>query len=204
MFGMPRHRQVVIDDDATGAIALGAQPFGGRRRLDARRPHDGPRLDPLVAERDAAAVALGDGRAKTDFDAQLLERAPRRLRQRGIERRQQPRPGLDQNDAGRARIDRAEIHRQRTLGEFGDGAGHLDAGRPAADDDEIQQPAALVGIGFGFGALERQQNAAAQIGGVVDGLQARRIGCPVVAEIGVLGAGGDHQIVERESGGLRR
>ena len=36
-----------------------------------------------------------------------------------------------------------------------------------------------------------------KIGGVVDGLQARRIGCPVVAEIGVLGAGGDHQVVER-------
>ena len=113
----------------------------------------------------------------------------------GIERRQQARRRLDQNDARAARIDRAEIRRERAVGKLRDGAGHLDAGRAAADDDEIQQPRALGRIGLGLGLLEGEQDAAADVGRVVDGLQAGRERRPVVvAEIGVLRAGRENQV----------
>ena len=93
-----------------------------------------------------------------------------------------------------------KIGGQRALRQLGDGAGHLDAGRSAADHREGHQPAALLGIAFVLGTLERHQDAAAQIGGVVDGFQARRIERPVVAaEIGVARAGREHEIVVRHA-----
>ncbi len=80
----------------------------------------------------------------------------------------------------------AEIRRQRALGELRDRARHFDAGRPAADDHEVEQPPALGRIRFGLRLLERQQDAAAQIGGVVDRLEPGRVRGPVVVtEIGV-------------------
>ena len=57
----------------------------------------------------------------------------------------------------------------------------------------------LVCVRLGLGALEREQYPAAQIGRVVDRLQAWRIGCPIIAEIGMLGAGCDDEIVERNA-----
>ena len=151
-------------------------------------------------DRDAFGVDRRDRRAEPHLDAELLERALRGLRKRRIERRQQARRRLDQDDARGARIDRAEVRRQRAVRQLRDGAGHLDAGRAAADDDEIQQPRALVRIRLGLGLLEGEQDAAANVGRVVDGLQPGRGGGPVVvAEIGVLRAGREDQVVERDA-----
>ena len=72
--------------------------------------------------------------AEPHLDAELLERAPAASDSAGSNGVQQPRSRLDQDDARRARIDRAEVGGQRALGELGDGAGHLHAGGPAADD----------------------------------------------------------------------
>ena len=58
-----------------------------------------------VPSGDAAVVAFGDAGAEPDLDAELLERPPCRFRQRGIERGAAARPGFDQKDTGRARID---------------------------------------------------------------------------------------------------
>ena len=66
---------------------------------------------------------------------------------------------------------------------------------PPPITDEGHQPPPLLRIAFVLGALERQQDATAQIGGVVDGLQARRKGRPVVVpEIGVPRTGREHQV----------
>ena len=83
-----------------------------------------------------------------------------------------------------------------SLRQFGDGAGHFDAGRAGADDDESQQRRAPRRIGLALGALEGDQNAPPQRGGVLQRLQSRRERLPfVMAEIGVARAGGEHQRV---------
>jgi len=45
-------------------------------------------------------------------------------------------------------------------------------------------------------AFESQQDTSADIGGIVDGLRRWAKGCPIVAEIGVLGAGCDDKMIE--------
>ena len=49
----------------------------------------------------------------------------------------------------------------------------------APDNDEIEQPRPLGRIGLGLGLFEGEQDAAADIGRVVDGLQAGRERSPV-------------------------
>ena len=56
-----------------------------------------------------------DAGAEAHLDAELFERTARLLRQRRIERREQARGGLDQDDARRARIDGTEVGGQRPL-----------------------------------------------------------------------------------------
>ena len=86
--------------------------------------------------------------------------------------------------------------RQRVLRQFGDGAGKLDAGRAGADDDEGQQRRAPLRIGLALGALEGEQDAPPQRGGVLQRLQAGRERLPfVMAEIGVARAGREDQRV---------
>jgi hypothetical protein len=80
-----------------------------------------------------------------------------------------------------------------------DGACHLDARRATAHHDEIQETAPLVSVGLGLGTLEREQDAAAQVRRIVDRLQAWSVGRPIMPEIGVLGAGGDDEIVKRNA-----
>ena len=110
--------------------------------------------------------------------------------------RKHARPGLEQDDARRARIDAAEILGDGVARDLGDGAGHLDAGRAGADDHEREQPPPLGLVVGQFRLLECQQDAAADAGGVLDALEARRHRRPfVMAEIGVRRAGRDDQRV---------
>src|SRR5262249_59248427 len=96
---------------------------------------------------------------------------------------------LDQHDARLTRVDVAEVLWQRELRQFGDGAGELDAGRARADDGKGEQRLAPLGIAFAFGTLEGDQDAAAQRGGVFQGLEAGRERLPfVMTEIGVVHA----------------
>ena len=75
---------------------------------------------------------------------------------------------LDQHDACVTWIDRAEIFRQRDFGQFGDGASKFHAGGASADNGESQQPAPFVRVLFGLGVLERDQDAAADRGCILD------------------------------------
>ena len=105
-------------------------------------------------------------------------------------------PGFDEQDARLARIDGAEVPRQRVARQVGDRPRQFDAGRAAADDHESEQRREPRRVGFALGFLERQENAAADCGGVFDRLQPGRRRLPfVMAEIAVAGARGDDQRV---------
>ena len=173
--GWPGTREIGRDDDAAGAIGRGAEPVAGRRGHDAGGPDDGARLDALGAERDAvgsrSAVTGAPSRTSTpSCSSDRFAPPPTATGANGGSRR-----GPASTSTMRAL--RGSMVRksagERALGELGDGAGHLDAGRAAADDDEGQQARALGGVGLGLGALEGEQDAAAQLGRVVDRLQAR-------------------------------
>ena len=144
-------------------------------------------------------------RDRRDAGLQAHRRRPSRsserarlLRQVGRVRRQHPIGRLDQQDARVARVDDAEVVLQGVVGDLAQRPGELDAGRPGADDDEGQPGLALGRIGLALGGLEGEQDAAADLGRVLDGLQARREGLPfVVAEVVMGRAGGDDQLVVR-------
>ena len=71
---------------------------------------------------------------------------------------------------------------------------------PPPTTTKFKQAAALGRIRLGLRFFERQQDAPAQVGRVVDRLEPRRVGGPIVmAEIGVLRAGRDDQIIERDA-----
>ena len=113
--------------------------------------------------------------------------------------RQDARPGFDQNDARRRRIDAAEIRSQCAVRDFGDRAGHFDAGRPAADDHKGQELAPLAFVVGDFRALKREQETPANEPRVFDALEARRRRRPIVMpEIGMRDAGREHQIIVRQ------
>ena len=118
--------------------------------------------------------------------------------------RQHARAGLDQNDLRGARIDPAEVDRDRVARDLRDRACHLDAGRAGADDDEREQAGALGLVVRQLRALEGEQNAAADARGVFDALQARRELRPfVMAEIRMRGAGRDDELIVGDRGGGR-
>ena len=173
----------------------------GRRCHDAGGPHDRACLDAFLVDGYSAAIATSHTSIWTHIDAELAERAKRRSGERWIEGREEPRPGLHQNNTRQPRVDRSEIRSKRPPRQLGDSAGHLDPGRPAADDHEIQQTPLLGGIRFRLRALERQQNPAPQVGRVVDRLEPRRGKLPMaIAKIRVLAP----VAIMRRSKGIRR
>ena len=94
-----------------------------------------------------------------------------------------------------------EVSLQRVPREFDNGAGKLDARRAGADDDEGEQHCLPLRIALAFGLFESQQDAASDRRGVLERLQPRREGLPVVmAEIGVTRAGGEHQRIVGKGG----
>src|SRR5439155_22540906 len=111
------------------------------------------------------------------------------------ERRKNGRPGLDEDDARRARVDIAEFSASLSR-DLGERPGKLDTGRPAANEDERQQPLVPRRVSFALRILEGQADATPDRQRVLERLQAGRIRLPVVvAEIGVTGAGRDDQVV---------
>ena len=81
---------------------------------------------------------VGDRRASAHFDAERLELPARLGRQRLGEGRQHAWAGFDQQYARLARIDAAELARQRVPRDLGERAGELDARRSRADHGERQ------------------------------------------------------------------
>ena len=114
----------------------------------------------------------------------------------GREAGQNPRSGLDQEDAGLRRVDVAEVPGECLAGDLRQGAGQLDSSRSGADHHESQPGPAHRRVGLAFRLFECQQESLADRQGVFDRLQAGRVELPfVVAEVGVRGARGDNQVV---------
>jgi hypothetical protein len=66
--------EVWPDAHPAGAIAVQAQPGGGRRSLDARGPDDCCGRHALVSQRNTVGVALGHRTAQPDVDAEARKR----------------------------------------------------------------------------------------------------------------------------------
>ncbi len=104
-------------------------------------------------------------------------------------------PSISSTSA-RARVDAAELAAQRVARDLGQRAGHLHAGRAGADHGEGEQGALARRVGLDLGRLEAHQDAAADLEGIGQRLEAGRHARPVVvAEVAVGRAGGDDQVV---------
>jgi len=195
--GMVRQGQVRIDLDPSGAILLGAQPFGRRGSRHPGGPDHAFGFDALEpVDDDAPGAAIGDPGAKAHLDPELLQGALGRGGERGRKCGEEALPRLDQHDPGLAGVDVAEIPGQCRLCQLGDGTGELHTGRTAAHHDESELALAQHIRGGVLRLLEGHQDLASQGRGIVDALQARGIGLPfVMAEIGVARAGRHHQPV---------
>ncbi len=134
------------------------------------------------------------------FDAEVFERG---LSFGGEIRRiggQHPRAAIEQHHAALGGIDVPEVVTHVELRNVADGAGEFDARGAAADDDEIQRRMPTLLHHLPLGQLEGKQNPAANLDRVFNGLEAGRERLPlVVAEIGVRGAGREHEVVVVES-----
>jgi hypothetical protein len=149
---------------------------------------------PLPSSISIAARDLG---AEQQLDAQLFQL---RLGLGGElvgEGGQGPRRCFDQENAGLAGIDDAEIGGEGFPGQLGHGADHLDPGGAGADHGKGQQAMAGLLVRRHLRLLEGEQDAPADVDGVLDLLQARRDRLPfIMTEIGVAGAGCDDEAVE--------
>ena len=94
--------------------------------------------------------------------------------------RQQTRPGFDQHDSGRPRIDAPEVTGKCLSCNFSYGARHLDAGWAAPDDHECEQPFALSIISNHFRLLKRGQDASANTRSIFNPFETRRNRSPVL------------------------
>ena len=190
-----RNAEIWGDDDAPGAVGLGAEPPAGRRsRTPAAQTTVllsiswSPSMTPEALQ--SVTAVLSSTSTPSIRASRWLPREP------FGERGEEPRTGLHEDDARGACLDIAEVGRQRLAGELGKRAGDLHAGRPAADDHEREQASALVRAHLGFRLLEGHENSAPEVGGVLDLLDALRVGLPfVMAEVGVTGAGSDDELV---------
>ncbi len=152
--------------------------------------------DTGTRDRDRRLLHAGDARVDRDVDAEGGERL---LSLRGELRRvrgQDARPPFDEEDAGLRRVDRAELATQRVARDLAERARELDSRGPGSDDHEREERAPLGGIRRRLRALEREQDAAPHLDRVLERLQARRRGLPIVVpEVVVAHAGGDDQDV---------
>ena len=103
---------------------------------------------------------------------------------------------VQQQHPHRPRIEPTELALQAAHGQLPHLAGELDAGGPGADDDDRQPLRPLGRVRRHLGHLEGAEDAPAQLHGVVDRLHPRGVPSElVVAEVGLLAAGGDDQAV---------
>ena len=190
-----------VHEHASALIRGHAEQLAERRSLHARGPQRDRRFDALAAGDDVSGLHIGDAQIGVDFDAegpQLLLGFDGKVFGVGG---QNVLFAFNEDHARGGRVNVAEIVPHETAGDVADGAGQLDAGGATADDDEIER---RVGAGlqhFALGQLEGEQNAAADLDGILDGFQSGREGFPsVVAEVGVGGAGGQHEVVVGDFG----
>src|SRR5580698_1309959 len=99
-------------------------------------------------------------------------------------------------DLGAGGVDMAKVFGHVEAGDVADGSGELDSGGAAADDDEFERGMAACLLHLALGELKGEEDAATNLGGVFDGLEAGSERSPVfAAEVGVGGTSGHDEIV---------
>ena len=94
------------------------------------------------------------------------------------------------------RVDVPELSIERHAAQLGNRAGQLDSRRAASNNDEIQRRRRFSGSSLPFRQLKGEQHAAANFERVFNALQPGRKRLPLVmAEVGVGGAGRNHEVV---------
>src|SRR6476661_7482525 len=117
-FWMVRDAEIWLDQHAAGSVDRygGTQEASDRRRGIARGPEYGTCDNSVVADTHRLRLDGCHHRARTHFDAQLLE-VPLGVRGEILrERRQDAWAALEQNDASRRRIDAAKVAAQTVAG----------------------------------------------------------------------------------------
>ncbi len=209
---MTGDRQIGTDDDAADPVHLCAQRRADRldeaRCPHAGRPQRGPGRDPLLGptgvDEDAAVIHVGDPGLRPDLDPKPFELARGRAGTARRVGRQDPVHRLDEEDPRVARIDRPEVAPERVVGDLAERPGQLHAGRSPADDHERHPLGPPFGVVLALGCLERDEDPAPDLGRVVDRLEARREGDPVVViEVREPHARRDDQRVVRDRAAIR-
>ena len=143
-------------------------------------------------------------------DAHPDQLLPGLLREVVLVRGEDPGRPFEEDDLRLLGVDMAEVAGQRVPGDLGERPGELHPGRPGADDDEPEPGGPTGRVGLALGGLEGEEDAAADVEGVLDALQAGGESRPVVAaEVGMRCARGDDQVVVGQDAvgqqdGLRR
>ncbi len=144
---------------------------------------------------------VGDQRLGANLDSEPPKLLLGLVAEAGWVRWEQSGPAFQQQDGGIAWVDATEIAPQRVAAQLGHCARHLYSRGAAADDDKGEQRLAAHRVGLALRLLESQQHPFPDSDGVLEALESGSQPLPlVVAEVGVLGAGGDDQIVV---GGVR-
>ncbi len=160
------------------------------------RPDDDPgRENGSVGEMHETVIAGGhypvDADAEADLDPAPGQRPPRPLAALVAHRRQEPGRGFHEDDSDGSGRRAREVLGQHPGEQLHHRPGGLDAGRPAATEHDVEL-AALDHRGIGGRALESFEHVAAQVEGVVEGLERDRVLLDAVdPEVGRHGAGGE-------------
>src|SRR3546814_5613183 len=111
------------------------------------------------ADLHAVGRAFGDRSTQHDLDPEFFECLARIGRKILWKDRQQTRASLDQYNPRCARVDRAEVTRQRVSCQLGDGSGQFNPGGTTTDDDERLQRGTLLRIARALSFLERDRKS---------------------------------------------
>ena len=200
---MAWNRKIRFDDHPSRAIQRHAERSHERRGRRRRPPRARcrPTSRSVAPQHDAVLIDGRHRRPLAHLDAQALQRRARGVaqlrRKRGQNRRRPLRPGRCAPAACRW----IGTRRAASGGQFPRAcpASSTPVGPPPTSD-EREQLLPPRRIRFTLGALEREQDAPANLQGILERLQARRVARPfVVPEVAVARAGGDDQVVVSDS-----
>src|SRR5699024_3095101 len=181
--------EVVVDHDPAGSVYLDAGLLGDeaaqRGGGDTGGPDLGEGLDGglgavdhgLVG--DGLVVDVGDHGVELDGDAELLQLALGGAAQALAEGREDLRGAVEKQDLGGGGGEVGVLADEGAVGQLGELAGEGDTGPAGADDDEGEQALRLGAVLGELGAFEGDDDAGADLEGVVDGLHARGELCEV-------------------------
>ena len=194
--GPPGYGEVGRDLHPPRAIERCSEGSGEGRGVDSGGPHHRLAGEPIAAHLHSRGVDPRHQGARPDLHAEGLELSSRLVGKILGIGRQDPWPRLHENHPGGAGVDAPEVAAKRVPRDLRERSRHLHSGGSAPDDHEGEPAAALLVVRLALGPLEGEKGAAANLQGVVEGLEPGRETSPrLVAEVGVGGPGRHHQVI---------